>query len=289
MIERDNHSGYKTTGHEWNGIKELNTPVPRLVILFLIGTFLFSVVYWFLMPSFPLVDRYLPGKLGVNERVALAEKITQADVQKKSSWTDRLETTDFDDIVYDDDLMAKVNFSGARLFEDNCSMCHGRDGVGNLNYPSLADQAWLWGDDPDHIMETLRVGINSEHPQTRVAIMPGFGAIGALDENAIENVVAYVRNEARLTVPVELMAPDRQQAGKKTYQTICAACHGQDLQGNQAMGAPNLVDRYWIYGSDTAQVISGVHNGRQGHMPSWESRLDTYQRKILALYVTTLD
>ena len=289
LIERDKHSGYKTTGHEWNGIKELNTPVPRLVILFLIATFLFSVGYWYFMPSFPLVERYLPGKLGVDERQSLSEQITEAETLKKTSWTDRLEQTEFADILYDDELMAKVSTSGARLFEDNCAMCHGHLGVGNLNYPRLSDKSWLWGDDPDHIAETLRVGINSDHPESRVAIMPGFGELGSLDQASIENVVAYVRNEARLPVSIGAATKASQQAGEQTYQTICVACHGQDLHGNQLLGAPNLVDRYWIYGSDTAQVIETVWSGRQGHMPDWETRLETYQRKILALYVTTLD
>ena len=143
IIERDKHSGHTTTGHEWNGIKELNTPVPRLVILCLIGTFIFSIGYWYLMPSWPLVDRFFPGQLGVDERAMLADKIAHADTLKKELWTDRFENTDFDDILYDDELMAKVQASGARLFDDNCAMCHGRNGTGNLNYPSLIDEAWL--------------------------------------------------------------------------------------------------------------------------------------------------
>ena len=294
IIERDKHSGHTTTGHEWDGIKELNTPVPKLVILCLIGAFLFSVGYWYLMPSWPLVDRFLPGKLGIDERAALTDEIARAEVLKKDLWTDKLESTDFGDIVYDDQLMAKVQTSGARLFEDNCAMCHGRNGIGNLNYPSLADEVWLWGNDPEFVAETLRVGINSEHAKTRVAMMPAFGSMGVLDKESIKDVIAFVRDNARLPPSLEANTLEagtktRLKAGAEIYKTVCAACHGQDLKGNQAIGAPNLTDRHWIYGNQTAQMIESVWSGRQGHMPSWESRLAPYQRKILALYVTTLD
>ncbi|MFK7992503.1 MAG: cytochrome-c oxidase, cbb3-type subunit III [Granulosicoccus sp.] len=289
LIERDKHSGYKTTGHEWNGIKELNTPVPRLVILCLVGTILFSVGYWYLMPSWPLVDRFFPGKLDVNERAELINKIAEAKTLKHESWIDQLEETEFEEIIYDQRLMSKVNISGARLFDDNCAMCHGREGVGNLNYPSLADESWLWGDDPAHIEQTLRVGINSQHPESRVAIMPALGESGILDKETIEDIVGYVSVAARLPVPIELTEAKRQQAGMKGYQATCAGCHGQNMQGNQSLGAPNLIDQYWIYGHSPEQIVKSVWSGRQGHMPSWEKRLQPYERKILALFVTTLD
>lgn len=288
VSERDTYSGYRTTGHEWNGIKELNTPIPRLVLLCLLGTFIFSIGYWYLMPSWPLGDRFYPGKLGVDQRDIVTEQVAQAD-KLKQTWIELLVDTDYEEIVYNDSLMALVNESGARLFDDNCSMCHGRLGVGNLNFPSLADDVWLWGNDPEHIAETLRVGINSEHPDARFAIMPGFGALGVLDKQTIENVIDYVRIEARLPATGETIDENKQQAGRETYQVVCAGCHGIDLKGKTSIGTPNLLDRRWNYGSDKTQMIESVWAGRRGHMPAWEDRLEPYERKILSLYVTTLD
>ncbi len=288
LIERDNHSGYTTTGHEWNGIKELNTPIPRIVLICLAGTFLFAVTYWYLMPSWPLGDRFYPGKLGIDQRTTLAEQTREADKLQRS-WIQSVEAADFEAIYFDNALMAAVNDSGARLFEDNCSMCHGRLGVGNLSYPSLADESWLWGDDPTVIYETLRVGINSEHPESRNAIMPAFGQMGVLDAGTIDDVVTYVRTEARLPVLRTRDASKRLKAGQATYKLACSGCHGTDLKGNQSIGTPNLVDRYWLYGSDKDSVFESIWSGRQGHMPSWEARLEPYERKLLAVYTTTLD
>lgn len=287
-IERDNHSGYTTTGHEWNGIKELNSPIPRFVLICLTGTFLFALGYWYLMPSWPLGDRFYPGKLGIDQQVTLAEQTQEAD-KLQQDWIASIESTEFEDFAFDPVLIAAVNDSGARLFEDNCSMCHGRLGVGNLSYPRLSDETWLWGDDPAVIYQTLRVGINSEHAESRSAIMPAFGEMGTLDKKAIEDVVAYVRTEARLPVLRSRDLNNRLKAGEQTYAQSCAACHGADLKGNQLLGTPNLVDRYWLYGSDTENVVETIWAGRRGHMPSWEARLKSHERKLLAIYTTTLD
>ena len=288
LIERDKHSGYTTTGHEWNGIKELNTPIPIIVLIFLAGTFLFALGYWYLMPSWPLWDRFYPGKLGINQETTLAEQKDDAE-KLQQSWIASIENADFQDFSINPVLMSAVNDSGARLFEDNCSVCHGQLGAGNLSYPRLSDGHWLWGDDPAVIYETLRVGINSEHPESRSAIMPAFGEMGSLDRQSIDNVVAYVRGEARLPVVRSEELRKSVNAGQQTYAQICAGCHGVDLQGNQLIGTPNLVDRYWLYGSDIEDVTVSIWSGRQGHMPSWEARLEPYERKLLAVYATTLD
>lgn len=288
LIERDKHSGYTTTGHEWNGIKELNTPIPKIILLCLLGTFLFSLGYWYLMPSWPLGDRFYPGKLGIDRDTALAAQTKEAD-KLQQDWIASIEDADFQDFLFDRALIDAVNDSGARLFEDNCSMCHGRLGIGNLSYPSLADETWLWGDDPEVIYETLRVGINSLHPESRSSLMPAFGEMGTLDKKKIDDVVAYIRTEARLPVLRSQDLSKRLKEGKQTYSQLCVACHGVDLKGNQLIGTPNLVDRYWLYGSNTENVVQSIWSGRRGHMPSWEARLESYERKLLAIYTTTLD
>ena len=166
LIERDRHSGYTTTGHEWNGIKELNTPIPKIVLICLAATFLFALGYWYLMPSWPLYNRFYPGMLGIDQAGTLARQRAVAE-ERQQSWVASINEADFQDFSFDPALMRAVTDSGARLFEDNCSMCHGVLGAGNLTYPSLSDEHWLWGNDPALIYETLRVGINSEHTESR--------------------------------------------------------------------------------------------------------------------------
>lgn len=288
VTDRDKYTGHLTTGHEWNGIKELNTGIPMVVKLCLLGTFLFSIGYWYVMPSWPAINTFYPGTMGIDQQETLENKMVEA-LEEKRPLMDAIVEGDFKDILYDDRLMAHVKSTGERLFQDNCSMCHGREGVGNRFFPSLADDHWLWGDDPEHIYETLRVGINSEHPESRQAVMPALGDTGALDSKSISDVVYYVRSSAKLPIAERSTDKKRFNQGKATFDSVCAGCHGVNLQGNQMLGAPNLVDRYWLYGHEEQALIETIQHGRAGYMPSWEYRLEPYQRKILALYVTTLD
>ena len=288
VAERDKYTGQLTTGHDWNGIKELNSGVPRIIILCLIGTFCFAIGYWYLMPSWPLGDRFYPGKLGIDQQVTFQEQATKAREQNQG-WIDEVNESEFTDILYNDTLMAQVSKSGARLFGDNCSMCNGKNGIGNENFPSLADEHWLWGDNPEHVYETIRVGINSDHPDTRLSPMPAFGDSGELDAKAISDVVYFVRSQAKLPIVQRFVDNKRMKMGKSTYGNVCAGCHSVDMKGNQMLGTPNLIDRYWLYGSSEQNLTETIQSGRQGRMPSWESRLEPYERKILALYVTTLD
>lgn len=287
--ERDAYTGHMTTGHDWNGIKELNTPVPKVLFAFLGAAFLFALGYWFLMPAWPTGESYTRGALDVDQRAQLAEELAEAHAASEG-WRTALEEADFDAIRADPELMAVVRESGPALYRDNCSMCHGRDGDGALYFPRLTDDAWLWGDDPESILTTLRVGINSNHPESRVARMPAFGTDGTLGGAQIDEVVLYLRSRVDPMIgsgtrATELLAVN---AGERTYTTYCLACHGEDLKGNPALGAPNLVDDYWIYGADEASMRSTIHRGRGGHMPAWEHRLDLAERKILTLHVLSL-
>src|SRR6478752_1162307 len=151
--ERDGHSGYLTTGHEWNGIKELNTPVPRLVYLALAVTALFAVVYWVLMPAFPLGSTYTKGTLGADDRAAVTAAVKQAQADR-TGWTGLVAAKSYDDVRADPNLMAKVRATGAVLFGDNCAACHQRDAKGGRGFPNLTTRSWLWGGTPDAIAET---------------------------------------------------------------------------------------------------------------------------------------
>jgi cytochrome c oxidase cbb3-type subunit 3 len=281
--ERDPHTGYLTTGHEWNGIKELNTPVPRPVYFFLILAFLFGVGYWILMPTWPLGTTYTKGLLGFDQRTFVMEDVKQAALER-AAWTDRIEKESFADIQKDPQLMHDVRETGKALFGDNCAACHGRAGTGGNGFPNLTTNSWLWGGSPEQIAETIKVGINSGHPDTHTAQMPAFGRDGILQRNDVEKIVGYVRSLSGASG----LSADEVKAGQTIFADNCSSCHGEDAKGNSETGAPNLTDRFWIYGGDPETVYKTVWGGRQGHMPTWEARLSPLQRKILALYVADL-
>jgi cytochrome c oxidase cbb3-type subunit III len=284
--ERDPYTGYMTTGHEWNGIKELNSPVPRLVYFFLIVAGLFSVIYWILMPAWPVGVTYTKGLLGIDQRVSVGESLKHAALER-GIWTWRIESASFKDIQADSGLMDVVRQTGRTLFGDNCAACHGSNALGGHGFPNLTTAAWLWVGDPESIAETIRVGINSAHPQTRTSQMMAFGRDQILKKDEIDNVVTYVRSLSDPAVGKEVPAA-RIDAGKAVFAANCVSCHGDDAKGKADLGAPDLTDRLWLYGGDAESVYTTVWGGRQGRMPSWEGRLSPLDRKILALYLIDL-
>ncbi|HTN61628.1 MAG TPA: cytochrome-c oxidase, cbb3-type subunit III [Devosia sp.] len=286
LKERDKFSGHMTTGHEWNGIKELNSPVPRIVWAFLICTALFAVTWTVLMPSWPGIHSYFRGLLGVDQRTSVAETVAQG-VIDRANWADRFASDDIATIQADPGLMTIVRESGNALFGDNCAACHAIGGTGNPGYPNIAAAPMMWGDEPETIMETIRVGINSAHPDTRFAQMPAFGRDQMLDSAQIDTVVSYVQTLSdpalAATTDATLLAE-----GATLFAENCAACHGEDAKGMVETGAPNLTDAYWTYGGDRATIRHTVYGGRQGLMPTWETRLSPLDIKLLALYVLDL-
>jgi cytochrome c oxidase cbb3-type subunit 3 len=284
--ERDPHTGYLTTGHEWNGITELNTPVPRAVWFFLITTALFSLGYWILMPAWPLGVSYTKGLLGIDQRTTVAAKLQEAALDR-SVWTKRIEAESVKDIEADPQLMKVVRETGRTLFGDNCAVCHGTDARGGKGFPGLTAASWLWGGDADAIAETIRVGINSAHPQTRTSQMLAFGRDGVLPRKDIDNVVNFVRSLSDPAVAKQVPAASV-EAGAKVFADNCASCHGEQGKGNVELGAPDLTDQAWIYGGDAQSIFTSVWGGRQGHMPTWEHRLSALDRKILTLYLVDL-
>lgn len=286
VSERDPHTGYLTTGHEWNGIKELNTPVPRLVYFFLITTALFSIVYWVLMPAWPLGLTYTKGLLGIDQRITVAESLHQAALDRET-WTKRIMAESYSAIQADPNLMTIVRQAGRTLFGDNCAACHGFNAKGTKGFPNLTTASWSWGGNPEAIAETIRVGINSTHPNTRVAQMLAFGRDQMMSRADVDKVVGYVQTLSDPTAAAKIPAA-KFEAGKAAFITNCASCHGDDGKGNVELGGPNLTDNVWIYGGDLQSIFFSVWSGRQGHMPTWESRLNAIERKILALYVLNL-
>jgi len=222
--ERDPHTGHMTTGHEWNGIKELNTPVPRPVYFFLAATALFGIVYWILMPAWPIGVTYTKGLLGVDQRATVVQSLKQAQLDR-SVWTKRIESETFNAVQSDPQLMTIVRQTGHALFGDNCAACHGANARGGKGFPNLTTQSWLWGGTPEAIAETIRVGINSPHADSRASQMPAFGHDQILPRADIENVVSYVRSLSDGAASNAAQA-DKIKAGKAIFAANCASCDG---------------------------------------------------------------
>src|SRR5687767_12575219 len=191
--ERDPVSGQKTTEHEWNGIKELDTAVPRGVLMFIIVTHVWALLWWILMPTWPLVTTYTKGVLGIDQRQTVEQELVAAQAER-ASWMKAIETDSYEQIQSNEDLMKVVRSTGRQLFGDNCAACHGADGKGRANYPDLTDDDWLWGGEVEQIAQTMRLGINSRHQNTRVAQMPAFGRDAMLDRTQVTNVATYVHS-----------------------------------------------------------------------------------------------
>lgn len=277
--ERDPLTGHQTTGHEWNGITELNTRVPRAVWFFIIVTHIWALVAWVLLPTWPLVNTYTKGILGIDQQEQVEQKIIAANAAR-ADWADRITALPADQIMADPALSGRVMETAHQLFGDNCAGCHGSDAAGGPGFPSLIDDAWLWGGDVPAIMETLRVGINSTNPDTRFAQMLAFGENGMLSRKQTRTVVSYVQSLSGTRAPQETL-----DAGAELFADNCASCHGEDGKGNTDLGAPNLADDFWIYGGDDASLYRTIWSGRQGWMPAWDGRLTETERKILTVYL----
>ncbi|MCB1494317.1 MAG: cytochrome-c oxidase, cbb3-type subunit III [Bauldia sp.] len=273
-------TGYETTGHDWNGIRELNTPFPRIVLWALALAFLYSVIAWILLPAWPIGRDFTRGLLGLDQgEMALAgyEKLEEA----RSDWMAAFADNPVADLAADPGLLARARPTAVRLFADNCAACHGTDGTGGPGFPNLTDRDWLWGGAPETIAETIRVGINSTDPDTRFAQMPAFGRDGMLSR---EDIVAVAKH----VVALGHGQADPDSRGAAVFAENCVACHGEGGKGIPDNGAPTLISGHWIYGGDIQTVMTTLWNGRQGEMPTWQDRLSTAEINILALYVASL-
>jgi cytochrome c oxidase cbb3-type subunit 3 len=281
--ERDEVSGTETTGHEWDGIKELDTPLPRWWLYIFYATIVFSVVYWVLMPAWPLVNSYTRGTLGFSDRVNVA-----SDVQNlrsaRTPMFERLANASVSEIAADPELQEFARAAGESVFGDYCRTCHGAGGAGAPGYPVLADDIWIWGGSMAEIEHTLRVGIRAEHPETRVSQMPAYGRDGLLTPAQIgdvtEHVIAISAANSRLEASAAAAA-----RGAVIFQEQCAACHGASGAGDRAFGAPSLNDDVWLYGGSREEIRRQIELGRGGVMPSWEARFDPGTIRALAYYV----
>jgi cytochrome c oxidase cbb3-type subunit 3 len=277
-VEKDAVTGTVTTGHEWDGIKELNTPLPKWWIYVFYVTIVFSLVYWVLYPSIPGFN----GLLDTNNRTALDEKLAAAEA-RQATYLDRIAARDVADIASDPELLAFALAGGRSAFADNCAPCHGLGGAGQRGYPSLADDTWLWGGTLDDIETTILYGIRSGHDEARYSEMPAFGADELLTEDQIGAVADYVLSLSGRAGDATDVA-----AGAEIFADNCAACHGEDGQGDPTQGAPALNDQIWLYGGERADIMAQVRNPQHGVMPAWAGRLDPATIKMLTVYVHSL-
>jgi cytochrome c oxidase cbb3-type subunit III len=281
--EVDSVSGRSTTGHEWDGIKELNTPLPRWWILTFYATILWAIGYWVVYPAWPLVSSYSTGLLHYSTRASVAVDLANLETLRGDKMK-VLGTTSLADIEKDPSLLSLARARGKTVFADNCAPCHGSGGAGAKGYPNLNDDDWLWGGSLDQIMQTIQFGARSGDAKAHEGQMLAFGRDGILKKDEIVTVANYVRSLSSLSTVAGFNAA----AGKKIFAENCVSCHGEDGKGNQEFGAPDLTDKIWLYGSDEATLVETVTNGRAGVMPAWNGRLDPVTIKALTVFVHSL-
>jgi cytochrome c oxidase cbb3-type subunit 3 len=279
--EIDTVTGTPTTGHVWDGIRELNTPLPRWWLWLFYLTIIWSVGYWIVYPSWPLISSYTRGVSDWHARTAVVADLDALKAQR-GPMVGRLAAASLAEIASDPQLSAFARAQGKPAFAENCAPCHGAGGGGARAYPNLNDDEWIWGGSLEEIAKTIRHGIRSgERDSRQGAVMPAFGRDGILNRADIEMVADYVRFLAGLSFD----SKDNLAPGKKLFADNCAACHGDDGKGKRELGVPSLDDAIWLYGSNKAAIFDGIWNGRGGMMPAWAGRLDEATIKALAIYV----
>ena len=278
----DEPTGIETVGHEWDGIEELNNPLPRWWVISFSLPIIFSIGYIVVYPAIPMLSKATDGLWGWSSRGQLADETARAEAARKPV-LDAIAATPVEQIASDPKLLAQAKAGGSAAFKQNCAQCHGSGGKsmpGN-GYPNLTDTDGLWGGNVKDIELTLVNGIRSpDHAATRTSLMPSFGKDGILTGAQVNDVAAHV-------LSLSGKGPAN-AAGAALFAANCVACHGADGKGLRQFGAPNLTDQVWLYGGEKAQVVASIHKARAGVMPGWSGKLDTATIKMLAVYVHSL-
>jgi len=277
----DKVTGVETTGHEWDGLKELNNPLPRWWLIVWVVTIIWSIWYFVVYPAWPTPDGATKGTMGYTQAKELAQ--SQADIMaRQSAYLDRFEQASYDDIMNDAELYQFAMAGGRAAFKENCAQCHGTGAEGGKDYPNLNDDDWLWGGKVEDIDLTLQHGIRVQGSyDTRLSQMPAFGRDKLLTKAQIDVVTDYV---LALGKDVELAS----LSGHGIFQENCASCHGAGGKGLREYGAPNLTDGIWLYGGARKDVYETIVNSRAGMMPAWSNRLPQNTIRQMSLYVHQL-
>jgi len=279
----DEHTGIETTGHEWDGIKELNNPSPRWWVWLFLVTIVWAIGYWYVYPAWPTLsgDGFRGGTKGSiewNQYKQLEESQNEI-FSRRAENLAQFQKTSIEDVLNNQQLYAFAVAGGKSAFKENCAGCHGSGAGGAKGYPNLNDDDWLWGGSIDNIYLTIKHGIRADNPNTRSSTMPAFK--GILDEEAMKKIAAYI---------LSLSKGYRYTAeGKISYEQMCLYCHGKDGIGNTSLGAANISDSIWLHVEDSNPgIVSQIENPQHGVMPAWEGRLDDATIRQLAVYVHSL-
>lgn len=279
--EIDEVTGVETTGHEWDGLKELNNPLPRWWVWVFLVCCIWSVWYWVVYPAWPTISGHTQGIGGYTQYKELEES-QQEIVARQAVYLEKFTAASDKEVLNNPELYAFAVAGGKSMFKDNCATCHGTGAEGSKGYPNLNDDDWLWGGTLEEIHQTLLYGIRAGNEDTHVSQMPAFGKDKTLNRDEIYSVVDYVLSLSG-GEPKETY-----EQGAQIFKTQCASCHGEQGKGKQEFGAPNLTDKIWLYGGDRHTLYETVYNSRTGVMPAWKDRLDENTIRQLTIYLHQL-
>jgi len=278
----DEISGVETTGHEWDGLRELNNPLPKWWLYTFYACIAFAMGMFVLYPSIPGLHHYWHGILGYSARDNAMKGVEEMHARHADAMA-KIASLPIDQVAADPTLMATAQVAGRSAFANNCQPCHGPNGTGRIGYPALGDDVWLWGGKLTDIQTTITHGVRSDDPDTRQSVMPNFGDDKILKPDQIEAVADYVGVWWGYTP-----AGTDVSAGQKVFADNCATCHGDKGQGLRQFGAPPLASKIHLYAGTRAAVVAQETHAHMGVMPNWGARLDEATIKSLALYVHTL-
>lgn len=278
----DKLSGVETTGHEWDGIKELNNPLPRWWLWTFYGTIVFALGYTIAFPAWPMISSATTGVLGYSSRAALDADLAAA----KAAQGDMLQavaTTPVADLPRNEALARFARAGGKSLYKVYCSQCHGTGATGSAGYPNLNDDEWLWGGTIEQIYATISHGARSPtDPDTHYNVMPNFGVDGLLSAQDVDRVAKQVASFSGIE------GGEASPAGQQLFADNCASCHGESGAGMPELGGPSLNDHVWLYGGTLEAIRAQVNRPRHGVMPAWSARLGDTAVRQLAVYVHSL-
>ncbi|SPF79937.1 cytochrome-c oxidase, cbb3-type subunit III [Pseudoprimorskyibacter insulae] len=271
---------YETTGHEWDGIKEYNKPLPKWWLWTFYICIVWGIGYSIAYPAWPGLTGATPGVLGFSTRGQVAEDIAKFE-EANSAINEKLAAAELTEIAGDPELNGYALNAGGAVFRTWCAQCHGSGAAGAVGYPNLLDDDWLWGGTIEDIHTTISHGIRNEtDADARYSEMPAFGRDELLEEGDVDAVVNYVMSLSGAPKDASVV-----ETGAVVFEENCAACHAEDGSGDIFQGAPNLTDAIWLYGGDYDAVRETVWNARYGVMPNWTGRLSEAEIRAVATYV----
>ncbi|WP_299192710.1 cytochrome-c oxidase, cbb3-type subunit III [uncultured Litoreibacter sp.] len=279
--QKDELSGVETTGHSWDGIQELNNPLPRWWLWTLYLTIIWGIGYTIAYPAWPMISGATSGVMGWSTRANVAADIAAHEAQN-TELVASLQAVDMTNLPQNNDLNRYAIARGGAVFRSHCSQCHGSGAAGAKGYPNLLDDDWLWGGDIEQITYTVRHGIrNVTDDDAHYSEMPAFGEL--IEPQEIDAVVEYV-----MSLSSDEFDEESANAGEEVFADNCAACHGEAGLGDRDQGAPNIADAIWLYGGDRQTLHETVTNARFGVMPAWGQRLSEADIRAVSAYVHSL-